>query len=41
MIRKPDLASVLALPGVTAALELADREGHNLYIVGGHCAIYA
>jgi len=26
---------VLALPGVTAALELADREGRNLYLVGG------
>jgi len=35
MIRQPELTSVLALPGVMAALELADREGHNLYLVGG------
>jgi putative nucleotidyltransferase with HDIG domain len=35
MIYKPDPCAVLALPGVKTALELADREGHNLYLVGG------
>jgi poly(A) polymerase len=34
-MKQLDHAAVLALPGVGTALELADRDGRNLYLVGG------
>ena len=35
VMKRIEHSRVLALPGIEAALELADKEGRNLYLVGG------